>query len=69
MTLIEIKEMIERGRLSCLGELYSDPEAQRGRFCSLVDGFRELYGDGEAMLLSVPGRASGRGMDMVVILS
>ena len=57
MKASEIKNRIERGALEKFAELYSSTEGQKGRFLSLLDTFISLYGDVEAVLLSVPGRS------------
>ena len=57
MKASQIKAKITEGALSRYAHLYSDTEAQRERFCDLIDSFITLYGDGEAQLLSVPGRS------------
>ena len=57
MKASEIQNRIERGALEKFAELYSSTEGQKGRFLSLLDTFISLYGDVEAVLLSVPGRS------------
>ena len=57
MKASELKTKIISGALSGYSELYLDPEGQTDRFIKLIDTFVSLYGDKEAMLLSVPGRS------------
>ena len=57
MKASQIKIKITEGALSRYAHLYGNTEAQRERFLSLVDSFISLFGDGEAELLSVPGRS------------
>ena len=57
MKASELKKKIQEGALTLYPELYSDEKRQRERFVGMLDGFIELYGDTEAILLSVPGRS------------
>ena len=57
MKASELKIKINGGALAKYTELYSDLEAQRDRYLCAIDKFISLYGDMEAVLLSVPGRS------------
>ena len=57
MKASQIKIKITEGALTRYAHLYGNTEAQRERFLSLLDSFISLFGDGEAELLSVPGRS------------
>ena len=57
MKASQIKTKIDGGALTRYAHLYADTEAQAPRFASLIDSFISRYGDGEALLLSVPGRS------------
>ena len=57
MKASELKAKISEGALARYPELYSDEPYARARFLSMLDGFIAMYGDREAILLSVPGRS------------
>lgn len=57
MKASEINKKIQEGALKSFSELYSDPEREKARFSRMLDGFISLFGDCEAVLLSVPGRS------------
>ena len=57
MTASELRAGIEGGALTKYATLYSDINREKERFSHVIDTFISLYGDGEAMLLSVPGRS------------
>ena len=57
MKASELKIKINEGALGKYPELYSDTERHTARFSHVLDGFTSLFGDAEAMLLSVPGRS------------
>ena len=57
MKASELKVKIQEGALTKYTKIYSDEARQRQRFVDMLDGFIELYGDSEAILLSVPGRS------------
>ena len=57
MTASKIKVGISEGALSKYAALYSDMEREKDRFSRIIDKFISLWGDGETMLLSVPGRS------------
>ena len=57
MKASELKIKIANGALDKYTELYADTEVQRERYFSALDGFISLYGDLDAVLLSVPGRS------------
>ena len=57
MKASEIKAKIKEGALNEYAHLYANTDAQAERFVRITDGFIELYGDKDAVLLSVPGRS------------
>ena len=57
MKASELKIKINDGALSEYAHLYSNVSAQKDRFLRITDSFISLYGDNEAILLSVPGRS------------
>ena len=57
MKASELKIKINEGALAKYAELYSDLDIQGERYLSAIDEFISLYGDVEAVLLSVPGRS------------
>ena len=58
MKASELKHKINDGALVKYKRLYESIDIQKDRFLKLIDTFISLYGDdGEAQLLSVPGRS------------
>ena len=57
MIASELKEKINSGALKSYTHLYSDIDAQSARFSRIIDRFISLYGDNDALLLTVPGRS------------
>ncbi len=58
MKASELKNKIERGKLSKYSHLYQDIDATAARIISLLDGFVERFGDLDGVrIFSVPGRS------------
>ena len=57
MRASELKNRISEGALSKYAHLYFDLDREKERFSRITDAFLSLFGDGEAVLLSVPGRS------------
>ena len=57
MKASELKAKINGGALGKYAHLYADTDAQAERFAHIIDSFISLYGDTEAVLLTVPGRS------------
>ena len=57
MKASELKAKIESGALSAYARLYANTDAQKERFSHIAETFISLYGDAEAVLLTVPGRS------------
>ena len=57
MKASELKTKIQHGALTVYSGIYVDIDRQSERFSNMIDGFISLFGDGEAVLLSVPGRS------------
>ena len=57
MKASELKAKIIGGALAKYARLYDSVDGQKDRFIKLIDTFISLYGDKEAVLLSVPGRS------------
>ena len=57
MKASELKAKIIDGALAKYSRLYDSVDLQKDRFVKLIDTFISLYGDKEAVLLSVPGRS------------
>lgn len=57
MTIVEMKEMLDRGALEKYTCLYADLPAQKARFTAALDAFAKLYGeDRDITVYSVSGR-------------
>lgn len=57
MKASELKIKVQQGALTAYPELYADSDRQCERYLNMLDGFISLFGDSEAVLLSVPGRS------------
>ena len=57
MKASELKKKINGGALSNYAHIYAHSEEQTARFEKITDTFVSLFGDKEALLLSVPGRS------------
>ena len=57
MTTKELKEILASGGMDKYSDLYQNTNAQAQRVLLALDGFVKLYGEGDVMLLSVPGRS------------
>ena len=57
MKASELKTKTEQGALAVYSGIYADLDRQRERFSNMIGGFISLFGDKDAVLLSVPGRS------------
>ena len=57
MKASELQTKIREGALASYAHVYASPKEQTDRFIRITDTFVSLFGDKEAVLLSVPGRS------------
>ena len=57
MKITELKDAVLRGALTSYENVYKSNENARSRVLLTLDSYLSLYGDREAVILSVPGRS------------